>query len=336
MILRCDYLEYHFYITFNMQTKSIILSLILCFFATSIFAQTPALSYLDKIQDEFYNIMESYMDYNVKVVHSGSKRGVEQKRQALVVQLRTSIFKMNQIVPPKGGEDLKKTAITLFNKLTVQFEDAHKKAIMMSEKGEGSYEEMEVFINYLEEIQKDADKAWAAADTSIEIFAAANSIQLVEDNSKFAKAMAQISELNQYQHKIFLILFRSSRPNVVFWAAIKQKDQEVAAFALKELKTSLELSIKEINEVGPFKKDDLYRQSVLKLMNYVKTCSEKDYPNLVEHYIGPYKSEETTKKAVKFLETYEKSYQKNYEFMENAEENFSKKYTPKAPMKHSN
>lgn len=319
-----------------MQVKSIIVSLILfCLFA-KLPAQNADIAYLDNIQDEFYTIMESYMDYNSKIVHSENKRGVEQKRQALVAQIRTSKSKINQLNPVKGGENLKKTSLVLCDKLISQFDAAHRKALAMRERGDGSYEEMEKFIEYLESIQKESDKAWEAVDTVFEDYATAHGIKLVADNSKFAKTLQQVGELNIYQHKIFLILFRSSRPNLIYWASIKHKNPESASYALKELESSLTYSIKEINDMGAFKTDDSYRQSVLKLLNYIQTSSQKEYPTVIEYYIRSYKSEEETKKVEKFMETYENTYKKHYDNMENVQERFIKKYTPKTPIKRSN
>lgn len=319
-----------------MQVKSILLSLILFCFLVKLPAQIVAVSYMDDIQDEFYTIMEAYMDYNSKIVHSDNKRGVEQKRQALVAQIRASKSKISQLAAIKGGENLKKTSITLCDKLISQFDAAHRKAIAMRERGDGSYEEMEKFIAYLESIQKECDKAWETVDTVFEEYATAHGIKLVEDNSKFAKTLKQVGELNNYQYKIFLILFRASCPNFGYWAAIKHKNPESAAYALKELENALTFSLKEINDIGPFRADDSYRQSALRVLNYMQTCSQKDYQMVIEYYIRSYKSEDETKKVEKFMETYENTYKKHTDNMENIQERFTKKYTPKTPIKRSN
>lgn len=319
-----------------MTLKSIFLSLILClFFSQNLFAQSQELDYMESIQDEFYAIMESYMDYNAKIVHSENKTGVEQKRQALVAQIRTSKAKINQIKPLKGGEKLKTASLILCDKLITQFDAAHRKAITMREKGNGSYEEMEKFVAYIESIQKESDKAWEGVDTVFEQYANAHGIKVVQDNSKFAQTLQQVGELNNYQYKIFLILFRSRRPNVIFWASIKRKNPESASYALKEIENSLTFSIKEITEMGSFKGDDSYRQSVLKMLNYIQTCSQKEYQMLIDYYIMAYKPEEETQKVEKFMTTYNNTYEKMNETMENVQERFIKKYTPKTPIKRT-
>lgn len=129
-------------------------------------------------------------------------------------------------------------------------------------------------------------------------------------------------------------MFRTTKPNLMFWYAIKHKDPQTAAYALKDLQSSIETSLKELEAIGAYKNDDSYRASVIKVLNYIKSSAEKDYPMVIDYYIRAYKPEDDTKKVNKFFETYESTHTRNTESMESTLERFVKKYTPKNPIKH--
>jgi hypothetical protein len=252
----------------------------------SAWAQTPdtPVEYMDYFANREAELSSKYMSYMSEVAHGSRARKMEKRRQALIDEIKQNLTEARRLKPFKGDVALRDAFVSYWDILFKVFNEDYHKIVDMEEIAEQSYDKMEAYLMAQEKAGDVLDQAYDKVPEAYRTFAEKNNVKLVEGGtSKMDKKLRQVSLVNSYGHKIFLIFFKSYKQEAYLLDAYGRKDVNGLEQNKNTLLKYAEEGLAKLDTIRPFQGDGSLITACRKVLEFHK--AETQQVQLLSDYL---------------------------------------------------
>ncbi|MEL6719560.1 MAG: hypothetical protein AAFP82_12660 [Bacteroidota bacterium] len=233
------------------------------------------LTYFNNQHIEVNNLAMTYLQYSV---HSDDFGTIEKQRQKLIQQLNSSVEFMEKIKPIEGGEELRNTALEVFQSYLESFNLDFVNLMQLKIDSKSSYEAMEKYFAARKEAEKKVDGAAERYAKAQEAFATKHNIQIqeAEENS----GVQELNLLNNYHQSIFLKYSKILMRNNEFMQYLNEQEMDNITTSRLQLVKDTGETIKILEVMPAFKEDTEYRDAVTAFVREIQKLAVGDYKDL--------------------------------------------------------
>ncbi|TGE13945.1 LIC11966 family surface protein [Hymenobacter elongatus] len=224
-------------------------------------------------------MLKKNLRYISKSAHSDNEKKIDAKRLELVKQTEVSLQKLARLPAfqdDKGFKD--QTTEAFYQQLKVYSED-YKAVDMMAATRTASVENMEHYLH----AQELAEAKLQAVNDSVNVaqarFAKRHKMTMGEDpeGKRLSAYMRQVSEVNTYQHQVFLAQFRTEKAIAMIADAMRLQNAAEFEVARVQLQADTKLALEQLAIVPAFRgKDAQYRDAARNLVKlYNSMCTDQ-------------------------------------------------------------
>jgi hypothetical protein len=298
----------------------------------------PGLLSAQGTQERAFNYLEAMMGYHQQIsqanmlffrcaVHCQDPAQVETYRQELEQLLKGSIDAVGRMPDFEGDDMLRTESLTILNS---QLESCQKDYLELNQNYAGvnsTADAIEEYYRLLEAAERKQARETERFERAYRGFAAKHDIQLVENDMESEVEFA--NRVNSYYRAL-------NMPTLPLQSALARAMEAVQAGSHKELEDArfeLEGAVRnanyKVNQLGPFEKDDDFRQATLTYIDVMNQAAETYLPAMVQ-YLRFQKNEdiEAYNAAINFLNT---SLNPAIEKLNMAQDTFLKNHVPEPP-----
>ncbi len=277
-----------------MKRILILIAITTCFNATKAQDENPG-SYMSRIGKISEEVSQKYINYISAVSHGKSARKQEKRRNELINSISDAKIKIADVGPYKGDKTLKDGSIEYMRLLYNIFNDDYSKIVNMEEIAEQSIDNMELYLNTQEKIDEKLRESGDKRKTEEKTFALKYNVNLIESESERGNKLKTIGEVNEYYHKVYLCLFKSSFQESALIEAIDQKKiSSVEQYKSALIKYASE-GLAILDTMSGFKGDKTLVNSCKRLLQFHKEEAEKKVPDMVDYILKVENFEEIKK-----------------------------------------
>lgn len=256
----------------------------LLFFSIAGFSQQEpvekASDYNNFIVDQQNQLILRIIDYNISNIHNNNAEENNQKRLEIIRQIEASIEKLNSLPPFKGDSKLRDEALLVFTLYKTTCDVEFNEINSLRKERETSYESMRSYLNTQDKVEEKLKEAGEKFIKAQHDFARKHKITIKDENSQnYFKDVAQV---NQYSRHVTLEYFRVSKIDADFLEALNTQQSTVMEAKRKEILTTAETSLKNLEEISPYHQDSAYKANAIALVNYHIGLANKEYLELVQ------------------------------------------------------
>jgi hypothetical protein len=301
---------------------------------TTVSAQTftdPG-AYNNFIVSEQRAMLKKNLRYISKSAHSDNEKKIDSKRQDLIKQTELSLNKVAKMPAFQDDKGFKEqTTEALYQLLKVYSED-YKAVDMLAATRTATVANMEQYFKLQEIAEAKLQVVNDSVDAAQKRFAQRHKMTISEEpeGKRLANYMRQVSEVNSYQHKVYLAQFRIEKANARLTDALNAQDAAAFEQARQQLVQDAQTAATELTAITPFRgKDAQYRDAARNLVKFYgafATNQAAQMKELMEH-----KDRLTKVEADKFngfINTYNSQNQKLIAAYNQAGNNFQSTYIP--------
>ncbi|QJX48695.1 hypothetical protein HMJ29_17930 [Hymenobacter taeanensis] len=259
--------------------------------ATTASAQTftdPG-AYNNFIVAEQRAMLKKNLRYISKAAHSDNEKKIDSKRQDLIKQTELSLNKVAKMPAFQDDKGFKEqTTEALYQLLKVYSED-YKAVDMLAATRTATVENMEQYFRLQEIAEAKMQVVNDSVDAAQKRFAQRHKMTISEDpeGKRLANYMRQVSEVNSYQHKVYLAQFRMEKASARLLDALNAQDAAAFEAARQQLVLDTQTATKELSAIAPFRgKDAQYRDAARNLVKFYgafATNQATQMQGLMEH-----------------------------------------------------
>lgn len=261
----------------------ILLILVTCSAAT-LYAQNPALDYLNAIEAEYGKISKEQWDYTRAVGHGKRARLVEKRRVELLHTIQESKRTIAKMKPYDGNSELRDSMVLYLDLSYKLINQDYAKIVNMEEVAEQSYDAMEAYMLAKEMASAKETKAFEIATHQIDRFAAANNIKLVSADSKLSKNMEAAGKTFDYYNKVYLIFFKAYKQDAYLSEAL----QKANISGIEQNRNSLSAyagdGIEKLKAYVRFQNDESLSAACRQVLAYYKNEADTSVPQLMDYF----------------------------------------------------
>ncbi|GAB3223032.1 hypothetical protein GCM10027346_01610 [Hymenobacter seoulensis] len=246
--------------------------------ATSASAQTftdPG-AYNNFIVSEQRAMLKKNLRYISKSAHSDNAKKIDAKRQDLIKQTEASLQKVAKLPAFQDDKGFKEqTTEALYQLLKVYSED-YKAVDLLAATRTATVENMEQYFKLQEMAEAKMQVVNDSVDAAQKRFAQRHNMTISEDpeGKRLAVYMRQVSEVNSYQHKVYLAQFRIEKANARLTDALNAQDAALFEQARLQLVQDAQTATTELTAIKPFRgKDAQYRDAARNLVKFYAAFS---------------------------------------------------------------
>lgn len=265
-----------------MRFSTLILSFGLCTgLATTASAQTfsdPG-SYNNFIVNEQRTMLKKNLRYISKAAHSENEKKIEARRLDVVKQTELSLKNLAKLPAFQGDKDFKENATEALYQMLKVYSVDYKQVDLLAATRTATVENMERYFK----LQELTDAKLQVVNDSVNAaqlrFAKRHGMSLSKspEDEKLDKYLAQVNEVNAYQHKVFLAQFRIEKASARLTDAISAQDAKLFEVARVQLQEDAKIALAELTAIPAFRgKDGNYRDAARNLVKfYDSMCAEQ-------------------------------------------------------------
>jgi hypothetical protein len=283
-----------------MKNLLIILSVAL---SGSIFAQSPALDYMNVFSNEYQRIQQDMWDYTSSVSHGKSARKVDKRRVELIQTSNAALSKAKSAKAFQGSTTYRDSVVEYFTIVNLVLKEDYAKIVDMEAVAEESYDQMEAYMLARERANEKLVEAGEMVDRGQRIFAEANDITLIESTDALDQKMAIAEQVYHHYNEVYLIFFKSFKQEVYLLDALGRKDLSAIEQNRSALQSTAEEGLKKLATLTPYGNDNSLIESTKELLKFYITEAGKEIPKMSDYYL---KSENFTKIKTAFDQKKEK------------------------------
>jgi hypothetical protein len=247
--------------------------------------QTPV-EYMKFLTDREQQLSKKYLSYMSEVAHGNRARKMEKRRQELITEIRQSLAEVTRLRPFKGDATLRDSFRHYWDILLKVFNEDYHKIVNMEEIAEQSYDNMEAYLLAQEKAGDVLDEASASIAPVYKTFADNNNVRLVDGgDSKMQQKLRQVGLVNMYNHKMFLIFFKSYKQEAYVWDAYNRKDLNGMEQNRGSLIKVCEEGLQKLDTMKAFKGDNSLVNACTKVIEFHKQEAEKQIPGLSDYIL---------------------------------------------------
>jgi hypothetical protein len=235
------------------------------------YAQTyEAITYLETIVDEFYEISHSSMSYTSAASHGKSARKVDKRRTDLINTIKTAETKIRKMKPFAGDASLRDSVVAYLVLDRIVMTEDYGKILNMEEIAEQSYDDMEAYLLAKERAGDKLEAAYDRVSEQQKLFAINNNIKIVEGTSKLSKKLEKSGKVLNYYNKIYLLFFKSFKNEIYLMEAVGRKDISAMEQSKNSLLASAEQDLAKIGPMTAYNGDNTIKTACQQLLGFYK------------------------------------------------------------------
>ncbi|OON69489.1 hypothetical protein [Hymenobacter sp. CRA2] len=225
-------------------------------------------------------MLKKNLRYISKAAHSDNEKKIDSKRVELIKQTELSLNKLAKMPAYKDDKGFKEQTTEAFYQLLKVYSEDYKAVDMLAGTRTATVENMEQYFKLQEVAEHKLQAINDSVDAAQQRFARRHGLTIGEDpeGRKLAQYMAQVSEVNAYQHKVYLAQFRTEKANALLSDALRAQDAASFEAARVQLQTDAKAALTDLAAVPAFRgKDAQYRDAAKNLVAFYAGMCEKQF-----------------------------------------------------------
>jgi len=228
-------------------------------------------AYNNAIIAEQRAMLKKNLRYISKSAHSDNEKKIDAKRLDLIKQTEASLNKVAKMPPFEDDKGFKEQATEAFYQLLKIYSEDYKAVDMMAATRTATIENMEQYFRLQEVAEAKLQVVNDSVDAAQRRFAQRHKMTFSEDpeGKRLANYMRQVSEVNTYQHKVYLAQFRVEKANARLTDALNSQNAEAFEQARLQLIEDTKAATVGLTAITPFRgKDAQYRDAARNLVKF--------------------------------------------------------------------
>jgi hypothetical protein len=218
---------------------------------------------------------------------------MEKRRQELIVSIQQAIRDAGKLRPYKGDISLRNAFADYWNILLLVFKEDYHKIVDMEEVAEQSYDLMEALMLAQEKVDEKLSTAYAKIPVAYEAFASKHNVTLTDgEETKVARKLNKVSQVNVYVNQLFLIYFKSAVQENNLASAMNAKDINAVEQSKNALVTFAQEGLTRLDTIKAFDGDASLINACRKALQFHKSEGETRITPMADYLI---KADEFTK-----------------------------------------
>ena len=243
---------------------------------------TP-LEYIEHFSKEFVHIQSLQIEYSSFLVYTRSDIA-EDKRQELLKATKKIHDRFENFEAMEDDKGVKASAVGVLESM---LDIGNKNYSTLAAEEVGCHDCFASVLKEYEFSDKDSEKMGKDMDQlikNIDVFAAANNIEMIEDATNHETMLGKINRLNRYLRELDLANMEVQYADNEITKAMNNKDYSKAKEMVKNLSKAAANAAKRLKKVERIKEDvTAYTQSQ-KLVDFFKTAAKTIYPDMLSAY----------------------------------------------------
>ncbi len=239
--------------------------------------------YMNFMSEEHRKISTDTWDYMKSVAHGKSARKVEKRRSEMINTIGAAKARIKKMPGFEGDVSLRDSVVKY---LTINYKVLNQdfaEIVDMEAIAEQSYDLMEAYIMAQEKAGEKLHEANQMVADEQKVFAKNHNVNLVEEESKLSKKIAEANKVMSYYNQAYLIFFKSYKQEAYLLDAVAKKDVSGIQQNKNTLAKYSKEGITKLKELGDYKGDSDVRLSCQKLMNFYIDESNNAVPAIVDY-----------------------------------------------------
>ncbi|UOQ71037.1 LIC11966 family surface protein [Hymenobacter cellulosilyticus] len=227
-------------------------------------AYTDPGAYNNAIVAEQLIMQKKCLRYISKSAHSENERKIEARRQDVVAQNKLSLAKISHMPGFQGNTEFRDRAKAALQQTLNVYSIDYQKVNTLAASRTKSLDAMQRYFDALEAAENKLEVAGDSVQAAQQRFATRFKMTMSEDREtrKMNDVIRQVSEVNSYQHKVFLAYFRLERANAKLTDGLNAQDAKAFEAARQQMEVETEKALAELDAVPAFRgKDTQYRDA---------------------------------------------------------------------------
>ncbi|MEO0898810.1 MAG: hypothetical protein AAFY71_20525 [Bacteroidota bacterium] len=253
---------------------------------TSAQTSQEAADYMQEISTPFVEIKDETWKYLKAVTRGKGARKVENKRQALISELKAEKSALKKKDSFYGDESLKKSTNEYLDLYYTVLKEDYDKILDMEEIAEQSYDLMEAYLLAQEKASDKLNEAFELYQTAQESFASSHNVRLMEaEQDKRSKKIDKASETLSYYNDVFLVFFKVFKQEVYVLDAIGKNDLSGIEQNASALASMAEEGMKTLKDMKDFDGDAKLKAAATQMMIFYKKEAENEFADIADFYL---------------------------------------------------
>ncbi|WP_375435411.1 hypothetical protein [uncultured Hymenobacter sp.] len=231
-------------------------------------------AYNNAIVAEQRAMLKKNLRYISKSAHSDNEKKIDAKRLDLIKQTEASLNKVAKMPAFQDDKGLKEQTTEAFYQLLKVYSEDYKAVDMLAATRTATIENMEQYFKLQEVAEAKLQVVNDSVDAAQRRFAQRHKMTISEDpeGKRLANYMRQVSEVNSYQHQVYLVQFRVEKANARLTDALGSQNAEAFEQARLQLIEDTNKAVAGLTAIAPFRgKDAHYRDAARNLVKFYAT-----------------------------------------------------------------
>jgi hypothetical protein len=228
-------------------------------------------AYNNAIVAEQRAMLKKNLRYISKSAHSDNEKKIDAKRLDLIKQTEASLNKVAKMPAFEDDKGFKEQTTEAFYQLLKVYSEDYKAVDMLAGTRTATIENMEQYFKLQEIAEAKLQVVNDSVDAAQRRFARRHKMTISEDpeGKRLANYMRQVSEVNAYQHKVYLAQFRVEKANARLTDALNSQNAAAFEQARLQLVEDTKAAAAGLTAITPFRgKDAQYRDAARNLVKF--------------------------------------------------------------------
>jgi hypothetical protein len=272
-----------------MKSRFLPVLILTIFSFTKTTAQTieNAGDYMTQVSSAQTEMNEKYMAYVSAAAHSRRARRVEKLRSQALESINKAKFKTIDLPKYKGDNSLRQASIDYIQFCYRIFNEDYSKIVNMEEIAEQSVDQMEAYLLLEEKTSEKLEEASANLSAAEKVFAAKNSVTLVDTKNELTDKMSSAGKINQYSDRVYIWFFKCNWEDGQLFSALnshKINDAEQARNSLISFADAGLLALKA-DSLRDYKGNSGLANGCRQALEFYSHMAKNDIPKLTDYYL---------------------------------------------------
>lgn len=231
---------------------------------------------LDQINTAIAKISQKYLAYMSAVAHNNNKaKKAEKRRDELLEQIIDSRADVMGVAGYKGDKSLKEATLEYLKVTSDVMNEKYEKVINLEDIAEQSYDNMEAYLLMQKAINDKIDEANEYRRLKTEEYCKKYNINLVDSKDELSEKMKTLSEVKDYETKVYLIFFKCSAQEDQLMDALSKKNITAIEQNKSAMAKYADEGLAKLDTLKAYKSDALLKSSCRSALEFFKKESEK-------------------------------------------------------------
>ena len=289
-----------------------------------------AVSYFNEIGEIMHDVNVKEVRFMKSIIYKRRQSKIDNKKSKLQKETNGAIKKMEKLDAFEGDSTLRNVTLDVLRKKADIMNVELSRINEMEGSAYESYEALEKYYQESNKVVKNIEKEYERLETVQTEFAFKNNFDLSENNSRLARQMKNISELNVYVQPLYLAVFRVEKEVSGYYEAVQSMDYDKAEVFRKTILKYTDRSLKITTKDKGFRGDRYFGSLAGSMIRFYQKHAKTTFVKM-NAYVqkGNNMSQSDAKKFNDIANSYQKQYQETFNRYNEGYYTFQQKYVSK-------